>query len=265
MNVIQEIQRINQMELQNGSIHTPASWHAKYANSAWVYVGNLPHELTEGDVICVMSQWGEVEDIHLVRENGKPNKSLSYTKSDTNSHSSTATAVATNKSKGFGFVKYEDPRSCILAVDNFCSTKLLGRSLRVDHVETYRLPKHIIEQEEQKEERNESKTGPGHAYHGKQLANSYNIHHGQDLFATPDDLQQRSNRDIQQEDSLVQSQAQSKEERKLAKFKRKQERDRIRKERQLRRAIRQETKKNSDGDVDRRRHGDIYSHKNVTT
>lgn len=32
------------------------TWHAKYKDSAWVYVGGLPYQLTEGDVICVFSQ-----------------------------------------------------------------------------------------------------------------------------------------------------------------------------------------------------------------
>lgn len=59
MNVIAEIQRINQAELENGSVGTSASWHAKYADTAWVFVGNLPMQLTEGDVICVIfAVWG---------------------------------------------------------------------------------------------------------------------------------------------------------------------------------------------------------------
>jgi RNA-binding motif protein, X-linked 2 len=60
MNVIAEIQRINEYELEKGLVGTAASWHAKYADSAWVYVGNLPLNLTEGDVICILSQFGEV-------------------------------------------------------------------------------------------------------------------------------------------------------------------------------------------------------------
>lgn len=59
-----------------------------------VYVGNLDHSLTEGDILAVLSQFGEVDDIHLVREED------------------------TGKSKGFAFAKYEDARSGILAVDN---------------------------------------------------------------------------------------------------------------------------------------------------
>jgi RNA recognition motif-containing protein len=60
MNTIREIQKINDVELERGMAGTAASWHTKYAESAWVYVGNLDVDLTEGDVICVMSQYGEV-------------------------------------------------------------------------------------------------------------------------------------------------------------------------------------------------------------
>jgi RNA-binding motif X-linked protein 2 len=170
MNVIQEIKRINKRELELGLVNTPASWHTKYQNAAWVYIGNVPHELTEGDVICVFSQWGEVDDIHLVRDSD------------------------TGKSKGFCFLKYYDSRSCILAVDNFCGITVLGRSIRVDHVEQYRLPKHLQDKEEKgggegedddQEKVPSSKSNnidPGHAYQGQDLANAYTIHQGQDLF-----------------------------------------------------------------------------------
>lgn len=198
MNVIAEIQRINAAELANGSVGTSASWHTKYADSAWCYVGNMPVALTEGDVICVMSQWGEIEDIHLVRDDD------------------------TGKSKGFCFIKYEDARSCVLAVDNFCGTKVLGRSLRVDHVEKYRLPKHLLEKEEEI-----ARTGPGHAYDGKELANEYNIQQGQDLFA-PVKQEVKEVKPGEQIDSI------SKEERREAKRKRKEERDSKRKEKEER-------------------------------
>lgn len=49
MNSIREILQINEQELQRGLAGTPASWHAKYSKSAWVYVGNLDNALTEGD------------------------------------------------------------------------------------------------------------------------------------------------------------------------------------------------------------------------
>jgi hypothetical protein len=52
--------------------------------------------------------------------------------------------------------------------------------MRVDHVEKYRLPKKLLEQEEAKEAK---LLGPGAAYQDKELANEYNTHQGQDLFA----------------------------------------------------------------------------------
>jgi len=59
MNVVREIQRLNEKELER---RTPfeQSWHQQYKDSAWVYVGGMDYRLTEGDVICFMSQWGEV-------------------------------------------------------------------------------------------------------------------------------------------------------------------------------------------------------------
>ncbi|KAL7526534.1 hypothetical protein ACHAWF_001810 [Thalassiosira exigua] len=165
MNVVAEIQRINDLELEKGLTNTSGNWHTKYKDSAWVYAGNLPHNLTEGDVLCILSQYGEIEDIHLVRDSDS------------------------GKSKGFAFVKYEDARSCVLAVDNLTGSQVLGRTLRVDHVEKYRLPKHIQEKEDNAAGEGEaSSTGvaeAGHAYRDQELANSYNIQSGQDLFAAP--------------------------------------------------------------------------------
>lgn len=63
MNVIKEIERINDKELEIGIIGgQKGSWHEKYSDSAWVYVGGLSFELTEGDIIAFMSQWGEIDD-----------------------------------------------------------------------------------------------------------------------------------------------------------------------------------------------------------
>jgi RNA-binding motif X-linked protein 2 len=61
----------------------------------------------------------------------------------------------TGKTKGFGFVMYEDQRSTILAVDNLNGAKVLERTLRVDHVKNYKQPKvkgedgELVEREEQ--------------------------------------------------------------------------------------------------------------------
>jgi RNA-binding motif protein, X-linked 2 len=100
MNVIKEIQRINAKELQMGTSLDSAmkgSWHDQYRGSAYVFVGGLPYDLTEGDIICVFS------------------------------------------------------RSTVLAVDNFTGAKLLGRTLRVDHVAKYRPKKDDNEKESKKE------------------------------------------------------------------------------------------------------------------
>lgn len=47
----------------------------------------------------------------------------------------------TGKPKGFCFLKYDDQRSTVLAVDNFNGAQILGRTLRVDHSRDYRQKK----------------------------------------------------------------------------------------------------------------------------
>uniref|UniRef100_A0A8K9WX26 RNA binding motif protein X-linked 2 n=1 Tax=Oncorhynchus mykiss TaxID=8022 RepID=A0A8K9WX26_ONCMY len=93
------------------------SWHSEYKDSAWIFIGGFPYELTEGDIVCVFSQYGEMANINLVRDK------------------------KTGKSKGFCFICYEDQRSTILAVDNLNGIKIKGRTIRVDHVLNYRPPK----------------------------------------------------------------------------------------------------------------------------
>jgi hypothetical protein len=67
---------------------------------------------------------------------------------------------------------------------------ILGRSLRVDHVEQYRLPKKLQEQEQDASEMGgkpatsiDNDNGTGHAYKGMEFENNYNIQQGMDLFA----------------------------------------------------------------------------------
>lgn len=110
------IQELNDREAQLGAA-PGVSWHSQYKDSAWVFLGGLPYELTEGDIICVFSQYGEVVNIHLVRDR------------------------RTGRSKGFCFLCYEDQRSTILAVDNLNGIRIKGRTIRVDHVSHYRAPK----------------------------------------------------------------------------------------------------------------------------
>lgn len=86
-----------------------ASWHADYRDTAYIYIGGLPFELSEGDIITIFSQFGEPVHVNLVRDK------------------------ETGKSRGFAFLKYEDQRSTDLAVDNLGGATIMGRMLRVDH------------------------------------------------------------------------------------------------------------------------------------
>ncbi|KAF9581066.1 hypothetical protein BGW38_002050 [Lunasporangiospora selenospora] len=118
MNVIKEIQRVNAREAQFSTAGSDSgSWHEQYRDSAYIFVGGMPYELTEGDIICVLSQFGEIIGINLVRDKD------------------------TGKSKGFAFLKYMDQRSTVLAVDNMNGAKIGGRTIRVDHVQNYKVPK----------------------------------------------------------------------------------------------------------------------------
>jgi RNA-binding motif X-linked protein 2 len=158
MNVIKEIQRLNERELEQ-NVPYEGSWHHIYRESAWIYVGSLSFELTEGDILCVFSQVGEIEDINLVRDK------------------------KTGKSMGFAFIKYENHLSTVLAVDNFNGASLLDRMLRVDHVHKYKLPKDIRDKEDEIAADEIGPRGlPGHAYEGKEMENKYDIHKGVDVF-----------------------------------------------------------------------------------
>jgi len=124
MNVVKEINSINQRELELGG---SASWHDEYKDSAYIFVGGLPYGLTEGDLITIFSQYGEIMDVNMPRDKD------------------------TGKMRGFGFVMYEDQRSTVLAVDNLNGGKILDRTIRVDHVKNYKQPKIKGEDGEYKE------------------------------------------------------------------------------------------------------------------
>lgn len=78
-------------------------------NNSVIYAGGLSYELTEGDIICVFSQYGEISEISLSRDKD------------------------TGKSRGFCFLKYEDSRSCELAVDNLHGATVSGRKIKVSY------------------------------------------------------------------------------------------------------------------------------------
>ncbi|KAI9047054.1 hypothetical protein LZ554_009128 [Drepanopeziza brunnea f. sp. 'monogermtubi'] len=108
MQSIRQIQELNKRELEAG-VSPEASWHTDYRDTAYIYIGGLPFELSEGDVVTIFSQFGEPTYINLIRDK------------------------ETGKSKGFAFLKYEDQRSTDLAVDNLGGTVIMGRTLKVDH------------------------------------------------------------------------------------------------------------------------------------
>lgn len=84
MNRVKEVERINAKDLATqlsattrgdaGTWDVSKSWHAAYSDSAYVYVGGLPHGLSEGDVSTVMAQWGEIVDVNMPRDKVRPSR-----------------------------------------------------------------------------------------------------------------------------------------------------------------------------------------------
>lgn len=105
---MREIEKLNQQELDAG-VPIGASWHNDYNDTAYIFIGGLQPDLNEGDVLTIFSQYGVPVHVKLVR------------------------SKETGKSQGFGFLKYADQRSTVLAVDNLNGMEVLGRKLRVDH------------------------------------------------------------------------------------------------------------------------------------
>ena len=116
----QNITRLSEQELALASTYE-SSWHYRYRSNDEIYVGGIADELNEGDMIVVFSQYGRIVDIHMPWN------------ADGDEH------------QGWCFLKYEDPRSCVLAVDNLNGIELNGKTLlwvsrvltpRVDHSES---------------------------------------------------------------------------------------------------------------------------------
>ena len=108
MNSVRAIQQLNKRELEAGT-SPEGSWHTDYRDTAFVYIGGLAFELSEGDIITIFSQYGEPVWVKLARDK------------------------ETGKSRGFAWIKYEDQRSCDLAVDNLGGATIMDRVIRVDH------------------------------------------------------------------------------------------------------------------------------------
>ena len=64
---IKNTQKASQREIAQG-VGDSASWHAKFKHSAYVFAGGLSYDLTEGDLLAVFAQYGEIVDVNLVRD-----------------------------------------------------------------------------------------------------------------------------------------------------------------------------------------------------
>eukprot|EP00877_Chromochloris_zofingiensis_P001439 jgi/Chrzof1/11296/Cz05g31140.t1 len=120
---IKNTQKATQREITLG-LGESASWHARFKHSAYIYAGGLDFDLTEGDLLAVFAQYGEIVDVNLVRDK------------------------TTGKSRGFAFLAYVDQRSTVLAVDNLNGATVAARKIRVEHVDNYKKRKAEIDGEE---------------------------------------------------------------------------------------------------------------------
>ena len=107
--------KICERELRDG-VSPENSWHHKYRNCAYIYAGNFEFELSEGDLITAFSQFGEIVDFHLIRDEDQ-------------------------KSRGFCYIAFEDQRSTVLAIDNMNGYHLYRRPLQVDHAPNFKPPR----------------------------------------------------------------------------------------------------------------------------
>ncbi|GFR43534.1 hypothetical protein Agub_g4411, partial [Astrephomene gubernaculifera] len=137
---IKNTQKATRREVDAG-ISDSASWHARFKHSAYVFTGGLDYGLTEGDLLAIFAQYGEIVDLNLIRDKD------------------------TGKSKGFAFLAYEDQRSTVLAVDNLNGAKVVKRTIRVEHVDNYKKRKAEIEGEDpdavEEEEEEDAQEGRG--------------------------------------------------------------------------------------------------------
>ena len=116
---VSKISELSEEELKRGIFSPRQSWHREYQESAYIRFDCLHKGLTEGDVAQVFSQFGEISDVRLVRDKD------------------------TGKSRGFGFVCYEDQRSTVLAVDNMNGSPVLGKVVKVNHMREYQVGREL--------------------------------------------------------------------------------------------------------------------------
>ena len=121
--------------------------------------------------MIVFSQYGEIVDCRIVRDK------------------------ESGKSKGFGFICYEDQRSTILAVDNLNGANICGKVIRVDHVEQFKIPREYLEVEEldEKGERRIYKpSGPdGRGWGEDRILNEQDVNYFQELRRIEEEREMR--------------------------------------------------------------------------
>lgn len=113
----EEIKKFQEKELKNGMFESYQSFHADFINCPWIIIRNLSYSLSEGDIATIFEQYGTIVSMELLRDE------------------------KTGFSRGTCLMAYEDPRSAVLAVDNFNGISLLGRTINVDHQDYKSNPK----------------------------------------------------------------------------------------------------------------------------
>jgi RNA-binding motif X-linked protein 2 len=106
-----ELARVQKTELDRGIFDVGQSFHGEFQNCPWIIVRNLSYDLSEGDLATMFEQYGTLTALELLRDKD------------------------TGISRGTAIMSYEDPRSAVLAVDNFNGVTLVGRQISVDHVD----------------------------------------------------------------------------------------------------------------------------------
>jgi RNA-binding motif X-linked protein 2 len=105
-----ELAKLQQKELDRGLFDVADSFHGDFRECRWIIVRNLSYQLSEGDVATVFEQYGTITSMEPLRDKD------------------------TGRSRGTAIVAYDDPRSAVLAVDNFNAMTLLGRQISVEHI-----------------------------------------------------------------------------------------------------------------------------------
>jgi RNA-binding motif protein, X-linked 2 len=218
MNSIRQIQALNKRELEN-CVSPSASWHTDYRDTAYIFIGGLPFDLTEGDIVTIFSQFGEPVWLKLARDK------------------------ETGKSKGFAWLKYEDQRSTDLAVDNLGGATILDRIIKVDHARYKKKDDEANEDEfnvafEESEPERESKR----SRHRRKYHRSRNDSKEKSRISHDDSLKAIKNRDDSDEDPMKDY------------ISREKKQDHQRRRSRERRRSRNRHHKDSDDDTRRRRH-----------